>query len=57
MTFPDFDGTCELGEGYDMVHYEVQHDTPASLRPILDRFVQAGGLRDALRSSFGFKLC
>jgi tetratricopeptide (TPR) repeat protein len=51
MTFPDFDGTCELGEGYDMVHWEVDHDSPGSLRPILDRFVQSGGLRDALHDT------
>lgn len=49
MSFPDVDGTCELGEGYDMLGYEVtDKDTPPSLKPLLDRFVKNGGLRDAI---------
>jgi hypothetical protein len=49
MSFPDVDGTCELGEGYDMLGYEVMDkDTPPSLKPLLDRFVKSGGLRDAI---------
>ena len=50
MTFPDVDGTCE-GE-YEMVHYEVDNKTPADLKPLLDRFVKHGGLRNALSECF-----
>lgn len=51
MSFPDFDGTCELGEGYDMVQWEVKESTSATLTPLLDRFVKNGGLRDAIHES------
>jgi tetratricopeptide (TPR) repeat protein len=52
MSFPDVDGTCQLGEGYDMLGYEVMDkDTPPpSLKPVLDRFVKNGGLRDAIHN-------
>jgi hypothetical protein len=52
MTFPDFDGTCELGEGYEMMQYQVDDSEAATslsfLKPVLDQFVKHGGLRDAI---------
>lgn len=51
MSFPDFDGTCELGEGYEMVQYSVDPETSPALRPVLDRFVKNDGLRSAIHGS------
>ncbi|KAL7527962.1 hypothetical protein ACHAXR_007956, partial [Thalassiosira sp. AJA248-18] len=49
MTFPDVDGTVELGEGYDIVNYNVDgSSTPAGTGPLLDRFVRDGGLRESV---------
>merc|ERR1711971_1130275 len=28
ITFPDVDGSCELGEGYDIVNFEVDGSSP-----------------------------
>jgi len=50
MTFPDVDGTCELGDGYEMTNYNVKEGVPG-ITPLLDRFVKNGGLRDSLHSS------
>lgn len=51
MSFPDFDGTCEIGEGYEMLNYHVDPETPSALRPVLDRFIKNDGLRDALHDT------
>lgn len=51
MTFPDFDGTCPVGEGYDLGSYEVASCTDSNLVPLLDRFVRNGGLRDVVHAS------
>jgi len=51
MSFPDFDGTCEIGEGYEMLNYEVNPETPPALRPVLDRFVKNDGLRSAIHKT------
>jgi hypothetical protein len=51
MSFPDFDGTCEIGHGYEMHNYTVAPETPPSLRPVLDRFVKNDGLRDAIHTT------
>lgn len=51
MTFPDFDGTCPLGEGYDLGSYEVTSCTDSNLVPLLDRFVRNSGLRDVVHES------
>jgi len=51
MTFPDFDGTCPVGEGYDLGPYEVKECSDANLKPILDRFVRNGGLRDCIHTT------
>jgi len=48
MSFPDFDGTCELGQGYDLTDYSVSESTSATLTPLLDRFVRNGGLREQI---------
>ena len=48
MTFPDIDGTIELGDGYDMVDYHVEGSPPVGTGPLLDRFVRDGGLRDSI---------
>lgn len=48
MTFPDIDGTVEMGEGYDMTNYSVDGSSPAGTGPLLDRFVRDGGLRDSI---------
>ena len=49
MTFPDVDGTCELGEGYDLVEFNVDRDkSTASTQPIVEKFVQHGGLRTVI---------
>lgn len=51
MTFPDFDGTVEIGEGYEMVDWTVSESTSGSLTPLLERFVKNGGLRDSLHQT------
>lgn len=51
MSFPDFDGTCELGEGYDMVEWNVKESSSSTLTPLLERFVRNGGLRDAIHAT------
>jgi len=51
MTFPDFDGTCEVGEGYEMVGWSVDDASSGSLTPLLERFVKNDGLRQALHKS------
>lgn len=48
ITFPDVDGSCELGEGYDVVNFEVDGSSPIGTRPMLDRFVRDGGLRESI---------
>ena len=49
MTFPDVDGTCELGEGYDLVEFNVDRDkSTASTQPIVEKFVKHGGLRNVI---------
>jgi tetratricopeptide (TPR) repeat protein len=51
MSFPDFDGTCELGQGYDLVEWSVDESSSASLTPLLERFVRNGGLRDVIHQA------
>ena len=51
MSFPDFDGTCELGQGYDLVEWNVNESSSASLTPLLERFVRNGGLRDVIHQT------
>ncbi|KAL7454886.1 hypothetical protein ACHAWC_006477 [Mediolabrus comicus] len=51
MTFPDVDGTVELGDGYDIVDYHVDGSSSAGTGPLLDRFVRDGGLRDNIHKA------
>jgi len=51
MAFPDIDGTCELGDGYDMVDYVVNDGAPSDAKHLLDRFVKNDGLRHALHDT------
>lgn len=51
ITFPDIDGTVELGEGYDIVDYRVDGSSPVGTGPMLDRFVKNGGLRDSVHKA------
>jgi tetratricopeptide (TPR) repeat protein len=51
LTIPDIDGTIELGEGYEQDGFEVSQASDASVRPVLERFVQRGGFRNALNES------
>ena len=52
MTFPDIDGTVEVGEGYDIVNYSVDGSTcVAGIGPLLERFVRDGGLRDTVHEA------
>jgi len=51
VTFPDVDGTVELGEGYDIVDYHVDGSSPAGTGPLLERFVRDGGLRESIHNA------
>ena len=50
VTFPDVDGTVELGDGYDIVDYHVDGSSPAGTGPLLERFVRDGGLRESIHT-------
>ena len=51
ITFPDVDGTVEVGEGYDIVNNAVDGSTtPSGTGPMLDRFVRDGGLRESIHT-------
>ena len=51
MSFPDFDGTCELGEGYDLAEWNVKESSSSNLTPLLERFIRNGGLRDVIHAA------
>ncbi|KAL9184987.1 hypothetical protein ACHAXT_002764 [Thalassiosira profunda] len=51
MTFPDVDGTCALGEGYDIHNFAVDGSSAAGTGPLLDRFVRDGGLRESIHKA------
>ena len=51
LRIPDIDGTTEMGEGYDMEGFVVDHASDDSVRPLLERFVQRGGFKDSLNES------
>lgn len=51
VTFPDVDGTVELGDGYDIVDYHVDGSSPAGTGPLLERFVRDGGLRVGIHNA------
>ena len=51
ITFPDVDGTHELGQGYDVAEYTVDRDTPPHAKFLLETFVRDGGLRTVLEQA------
>jgi tetratricopeptide (TPR) repeat protein len=51
LRIPDIDGTIEMGEGYDMEGFLVDHTSDDTIRPLLERFVQRGGFKDSLNES------
>lgn len=51
LSIPDIDGTICLGEGYDIVDFNIESVSDGSIRPVVDRFVHRGGFREALDSS------
>jgi hypothetical protein len=51
MTFPDIDGTCIVGEPYDISGFEIvtcEHDAQ---RPLLEEHVRKGGLRKVMEQA------
>ena len=48
MRFPDMDGTCALGEGYDVSNFTVTQADDPNLRPVLETFCHRQGLREAI---------
>ena len=48
MRFPDIDGTCALGEGYDVSNFTVTQADDPNLRPVLETFCHRQGLREAI---------
>lgn len=45
MRFPDVDGTCALGDGYDATEYTVVQIDDPTLQPVLTQFCYQQGLR------------
>ena len=48
LHFPDIDGTCPLGDGYEVSNFSVVEADDPSLRPVLEQFCHQQGLRDAI---------
>lgn len=51
IQFPDIDGTCALGDGYDVSQFNISTIENQALRPILETFVHKNGLRNALHDT------
>ena len=51
MRFPDIDGTCPLGEGYEVSEFTVKEMDDPTVRPLLNDFCHQHGLRDVLNES------
>jgi tetratricopeptide (TPR) repeat protein len=45
MRFPDVDGTCTLGDGYDATEYTVVQIDDPTLQPVLTQFCYQQGMR------------
>jgi tetratricopeptide (TPR) repeat protein len=45
IRFPDIDGTCALGDGYDATEYNVIQIDDPTLQPVLTQFCYQQGLR------------
>merc|ERR1712232_1535937 len=48
VTFPDVDGTHEIGERYDLTNYTVGCEPPIHCKHLLEKYVRNGGLRNVL---------
>ena len=48
LNFPDFDGTCSIGEGYEASNFEIKHSDTANSRQLLETFVHKQGWRIAI---------
>jgi len=51
LNFPDVDGTCEVGQGYDATNWDIQHASNDSMRPLLEQFVHKQGWRNAVHDA------
>lgn len=52
MVFPDVDGTCELGDGYDLVEFTVNRDaSTVATQHLVEKFVRHGGLRNVVHNA------
>lgn len=51
VTFPDIDGTIDVGEGYDILNFSVDGTSKSGTGPLLDRFVRDGGLRESVHTA------
>lgn len=51
MHFPDIDGTCAVGEAYDVSNFTVTNADDVNVRPLLTQFCHQQGLRVALHES------
>ena len=45
MRFPDIDGTCMVGDGYDATEFKIVHIDDPTLQPVLTQFCYNQGLR------------
>ena len=50
LNFPDFDGTCEVGEPYEATNFEIQHSDQSQTRPLLEAFVHKQGWREVIHA-------
>lgn len=50
LHFPDFDGTCEVGQGYEATNFNIQHSDNNNARPLLEAFVHKQGWRNEIHS-------
>lgn len=51
IQFPDVDGTCALGDGYDVSNFAISTISNQALRPVLETFVHKQGFRDLLHNT------
>ncbi|KAL7581513.1 hypothetical protein ACA910_022082 [Epithemia clementina (nom. ined.)] len=50
LNFPDFDGTCEIGHGYEATNFDIQECDNPNARPLLEVFVHKQGWRDSIHA-------
>jgi tetratricopeptide (TPR) repeat protein len=51
LTFPDIDGTCMVGDGYEVTKFDVEASDDNNLRPVLETFVKQQGFRHELEKA------